>query len=164
MKIPAVLLLFGLPLAAQNVASCPMHKEPGTHQSDVEKHGDVAMGFPHDKTAHHFRLTQEGGAIEVTVREAGDMQNLDAIRMHLKHIATMFAAGNFSIPMFVHSQMPPGVAEMRDRRSDIRYGFEELPTGGIVHIATSNHDVLNAIHDFLVFQIRDHQTGDSERP
>jgi hypothetical protein len=61
-----------------------MHK-PGTHQSDVEKHGDVAMGFPNDKTAHHFRLTQEGGAIEVTVREAGDMQNLDAIRMHLKH-------------------------------------------------------------------------------
>jgi hypothetical protein len=35
--------------------------------------------------------------------------------------------GNFSVPMFVHSQTPPGVTEMTDRRADITYTFEEMP-------------------------------------
>jgi len=62
--------------------------------------------------------------------------------------------------MFVHSQVPPGVTEMKDKRAEISYTFEELPTGGRVRIKTKNHDALNAVHDFLNFQIEDHQTGD----
>jgi hypothetical protein len=58
--IIAVLLFGGLQLAAQDLQSCPLHeehtKEVSQHQTDVEKHGDEAMGFPHDKTTHHFRL------------------------------------------------------------------------------------------------------------
>ena len=80
--------------------------------------------------------------------------------MHLKHIAVVFSNGDFSMPMFVHSQTPPGATEMKDRRADITYTFEELPTGGRVRITTANHDALNAVRDFLNFQIIDHQTGD----
>jgi hypothetical protein len=40
------------------------------------------------------------------------------------------------------------------------YSFEELPDGGKVRVKKSDHDALNAIHDFLNFQIEDHQTGD----
>jgi hypothetical protein len=29
-----------------------------------------------------------------------------------------------------------------------------------IRISTKNHDVLNAVHDFLTFQIEDHHTGD----
>jgi hypothetical protein len=152
-----IVLLCGLSLAAQDM-SCPMHKSQ--HQADVEKHGDMAMGFPHDKTTHHFRISPEGGAIDVTVNDAKDTDDLQAIRMHLKHIAVMFSNGDFSVPMFVHSEVPPGVTEMKDRRADIVYTFEELPAGGRVRIVTANHDALNAIHDFLNFQITDHHTGD----
>jgi hypothetical protein len=35
-----------------------------------------------------------------------------------------------------------------------------LPGGGRVRIKTPNKDALNAIHDFLTFQIQDHHTGD----
>jgi hypothetical protein len=84
--------------------------------------------------------------------------------MHLKHIVSMFSNGDFSIPMFVHSRTPPGVTEMKDKRADISYTFEELPTGGRVRITTENHDALNAVHDFLTFQIADHQTGDTTQP
>ena len=67
----AFLILGALQLAAQDMQSCPMHKEhmkeAAQHQADVEKHGDEAMGFPHDRTTHHFRLYSDGGAIEVTV-------------------------------------------------------------------------------------------------
>jgi len=163
MKNLAFVLLLAGAAMAQDMSSCPMHNK-SQHQAEVESHGDAAMGFPHNQTTHHFRLTIDGGAIEVTVNDPKDTGNLDAIRMHLRHITSMFADGNFSIPMFVHSQTPPGVAEMGYRRSDIAYTFEELPAGGRVRIKTSNQDALNAVHDFLVFQIRDHQTGDTEQP
>jgi hypothetical protein len=164
MKIAIALsLLCGLQLAAQDMESCPMHKEhmkAAQHQADVEKHGDEAMGFPHDSTTHHFRFSSDGGAIEVTVNDPKDVQNLKAIRSHLTHIVTMFSNGDFSIPMFVHGQIPPGVTEMKEKRAEIVYSFEELPAGGAVRISTKNHDALNAIHDFLTFQIADHHTGD----
>lgn len=102
----AFLLLSRLQLAAQDMQSCPMHKEhmkeASQHQADVEKHGDEAMGFPHGKTTHHFRLYSDGGAIQVTVNDSKDSQNMQAIRSHLAHIASMFSNGEFSIPMFVH--------------------------------------------------------------
>jgi hypothetical protein len=55
--------------------------------------------------------------------------------------------------MFVHSQVPPGTTEMKEKRAEIDYSFEELPDGGRVRISTKNHDALNAVHDFLNFQI-----------
>ena len=167
MKTLIALLLFGgLQLAAQDMQSCPMHKEhmeaASQHQADVEKHGDEAMGFPHDKTTHHFRLYSDGGAIDVTVNDSKDSQNMQAIRSHLTHIVTMFSNGEFSIPMFVHDQVPPGVPVMKDKHAEISYGFEELSTGGRVRIKTTNPDALKAIHQFLRFQIEDHHTGDPE--
>lgn len=166
MKILITLLLFsGLQLAAQDMQSCPMHKEhmkaASQHQADVEKHGDEAMGFPHDKTTHHFRLYSDGGAIEVTVNDRQDSQNMQAIRSHLTHIATMFSNGEFSIPMFVHDQVPPGVPVMKEKHAEISYTFEELPTGGSVLIKTTNPDALKGVHEFLRFQIEDHHTGDT---
>jgi hypothetical protein len=166
MKTIIAFLLFGaLQLAAQDMQSCPMHKEPmkeaAQHQADVEKHGDEAMGFPHDKTSHHFRLYSDGGAIEVTVNDIKDSENVQAIRSHLTHIAAMFSNGEFSLPMFVHDQVPPGVPVMKEKRAEISYIFEELQSGGRVRLKTTNPDALKAIYDFLRFQIEDHHTGDS---
>jgi hypothetical protein len=167
MKTVIAFLMFGvLQLAAQDPQSCPLHKEhvkdPAQHQADVEKHGDEAMGFPHDKTTHHFRLYSDGGAIEVTVNDNNkDFQNLQAIRSHLTHIVTMFSNGEFSIPMFVHDRVPPGVPVMKEKHAEILYSFEELPAGGRVRIKTENRDALKAIHEFLSFQIADHHTGDT---
>jgi len=162
----AFLIFSGLQLTAQDMQSCPMHKEhmkeASQHQADVEKHGDEAMGFPHDKTTHHFRLYSDGGAIEVTVKDSKDSQNMQAIRSHLSHIATMFSNGEFSIPMLVHDQVPPGVPVMKEKRAEISYSFEELSAGGRVRIKTPNPDALKAIHQFLRFQIEEHQTGDAE--
>jgi hypothetical protein len=161
----AFLLFGGLQLAAQDMQSCPMHKEhmkqASQHQADVEKHGDEAMGFLHDKTTHHFRLYSDGGAIEVIVNDSTDSKNMQAIRSHLTHIVTMFSNGEFSTPMFVHDQVPPGVPVMKEKRAEVSYTFEELPTGGRVRIKTTNPDGLKAVHDFLRFQIEDHDTGDT---
>jgi hypothetical protein len=163
----ALLLSCGLQLGAQDMPSCPMHKEQANqssqHQAEVDQHGDEAMGFPHDKTTHHFRLYADGGAIEVTANDSKDLENSQSIRAHLTHISTMFSHGDFSVPMFVHDQVPPGVRVMKEKRAEISYSFQELPGGGRVQIKTTNPAALKAVHDFLRFQIEDHHTGDTTK-
>jgi hypothetical protein len=81
--------------------------------------------------------------------------------MHLGHIAKMFAAGNFKAPMLIHDQVPPGVPVMEKLKSDIQYNFEETENGARIRISTHSPQALEAIHDFLRFQIKEHKTGDS---
>ena len=140
-----------------------MHQQHASdaHHALVEKNGDQAMGFPHDKTTHHFRLTAEGGAIEVSASDPGDKADTTAIRSHLSHIATLFSKGDFSIPMFIHGGVAPGVTSMQLLKNKIRYKYEEAPSGGIVMISSADPVAVAAIHDFLRFQITDHQTKDS---
>ena len=162
----ALFLVCGLQLTAQDMQSCPMHQDhagnSASHRAQVEKHGDEAMGFAHDKTTHHFRLYSDGGAIEVTANDPKDLMNIQAIRSHLAHIAAMFTNGDFSIPMFIHDQTPPGVPAMKQKAAEISYTVEELPSGGRVRIKTIDGKALQAVHAFLRFQIEDHRTGDAE--
>jgi len=130
------------------------------HHGDVNQRGDQAMGFSHEKTTHHFQLKADGGAIEVEANSAEDTASRDQIRAHLKHIAKKFAAGDFTAPMFIHAQTPPGVPAMQRLKSEIKYQFQESERGGRVRITTGNAEALKGIHEFLRFQIEDHQTGD----
>lgn len=137
------------------------HEMPGMAQDEMNKRGDKVMGFDHTKTTHHFRLLPSGGAIEVTANSATDTERRDQIRMHLGHIAKMFAAGNFNAPMLIHDQTPPGVPALKELKDQIDYEFEETERGATVRIKTDNSKALEAIHTFLRFQIKEHQTGDS---
>jgi hypothetical protein len=119
------------------------------------------MGFSHEKTTHHFRLFKDGGAIEIEANDPHDKQSRDQIRMHLRHIAKMFATGNFDTPMFIHDQTPPGVPEMQRLKTEIVYKFEQTGKGGRVRISTSNPEASGAVHEFLKLQIKDHRTGDT---
>ena len=131
------------------------------HQGSVAAHGDMVMGFDHDRTTHHFRLTVHGGVIEVSANDPSDAASMDAIRNHLSHISQMFAAGDFDAPMLIHGQVPPGVPVMKEQKAKIRWTYEKTASGGRVVIMTEDARALAAIHDFLEFQISDHRTGDS---
>jgi len=120
------------------------------------------MGFSHEKSAHHFRLLSDGGAIEVFANKPEDSVTRDEIRAHLSHIAQMFTEGDFWLPMLIHNMVPPGVPVMESKRAAISYTFEPTPNGGRVRIATADKDALGAIHQFLGFQIDNHRTGDSK--
>jgi hypothetical protein len=119
------------------------------------------MGFDQRRTAHHFLLFKDGGAIDVSVKDAGDAKNREAIRSHLPHIATMFGSGNFDAPMLVHdSANVPGTKVMAARQDAIRYQYAETSKGGRVTIVTSDPEALDAVHAFLKYQIAEHTTGD----
>jgi hypothetical protein len=123
------------------------------------------MGFDQTKTAHHFRLYDDGGDIEVSVVDPADTQDRDAIRSHLPHIAGMFGDGDFDAPMLVHdSKNVPGTRTMAARKDRIRYRYVETPSGGRLSITTTDRAALEAVHAFLRYQIREHRTGDSTRP
>lgn len=135
---------------------------PMTQQQmdEMNKRGDKAMGFDHLKTTHHFFLASDGGSIQVEANDPKDVQSRDQIRMHLHHISMMFSDGNFAAPMLVHAETPPGVEMMKKLKSEIRYQYKETERGALVRISTGNADALQAIHDFLRYQIKEHMTGD----
>ena len=146
--------------SAQDAANSPT-QESHQHAMDMQHRGDEGMGFSQVKTTHHFILAKDGGVISVEANDAKDTASRDQVRMHLAHIAKMFAEGNFDIPMFVHDQVPPGVPVMKSKKDQIHYRFEESKLGGRVVITSSDLEALTAVHDFLSFQIREHKTGDS---
>jgi hypothetical protein len=149
-RLIAVLLLAGATMLAQE-----------DHHKTVDARGDHVMGFSHEKTTHHFRIYADGGAIEVTTNDPKDAGSRDQIRMHLSHIAGMFADGNFKAPMLIHDQVPPGVPTLERLKTEVIYRYEDTEAGGRVRIATKNKEALSAVHEFLKFQIADHRTGDT---
>jgi len=138
----------------------PASKPKQDSQDAMNARGEHGMGFSQTATTHHFFLKTDGGVIQVEVNDPKDTSNRDSIRMHLDHIAHAFQNGDFDIPMFVHDSVPPGVPEMKRLQKQIRYSYEGTQNGGRVVIATTDKDALNAIHQFLRFQIQEHKTGD----
>jgi hypothetical protein len=137
------------------------HQAQTDHHAGVNQRGDQVMGFSHEKTTHHFRLYTDGGAIEVNANDSKDTDSRDQIQMHLGHIAQMFAEGNFRAPMLIHDQTPPGVPTLQKLKKEIAWRFEKTAKGGRVRATTANDEARGALHEFLRFQISDHQTGDS---
>jgi len=151
------LLLAGAPEADSNaMQGCP-------HASGVDQRGDKEMGFDHDKTAHHFALTSEGGIISAEVVDAADVPSRDAIRQHMAHIARAFTNGDFAMPMFIHDRTPSGVPTMKRLRAHITYVVEDTERGARVVIQTTDPAALKAVYAFLRFQISDHRTGDNSK-
>ncbi len=126
----------------------------------MKERGDHAMGFSQDKTTHHFLLTGTGGFIQVEAKDSSDTVSKDLVREHLRHIAMMFSQGDFSIPMLVHDQTPPGAVEMKQLLSALTFTFEETKSGGRVSINATSPAALAAVQKFLRFQIVEHKTGD----
>jgi hypothetical protein len=120
------------------------------------------MGFSLETTRHHFELLPDGGTIEVDVKDEKDTATRDQIRAHFVHIASMFSANNFEIPMFIHDTVPPGVPVMKEKSKSITYTLQQTANGARIKIHTDDPEALKAVHEFLVFQIRDHRTGDPE--
>ena len=139
----------------------PMSSVSDMQDEKMNERGDHVMGFDHTKTTHHFRLLADGGSIEVGANSPQDTEAREQIRMHLGHIAKMFAAGNFKAPMLIHDQVPPGVPTMQRLKSDIQYKFEETEQGARIRISTISPEALQAVYDFLRFQIKEHKTGDT---
>jgi hypothetical protein len=158
MRIKAILTVLVLASAIQAQQANPQTTEQ--QHAAMMKRGDAGMGFSLEKTTHHFILLKDGGAIQVRANDPKDDTSRDHIRMHLSHIAKMFSEGDFDTPMFIHDTTPPGVPTMEKLHSEIHYQYQQTDIGAKITIATANPKALQAVHEFLRFQIAEHKTGD----
>lgn len=158
----AVLVVAVAPAAAAppDHEGCPMMAKAGSRQAEVDHRHEHTTGVPTEGTRHHFLLAKDGGSIRLGVADEGQTAARDRVREHLQVIARSFAAGDFSMPMQIHDQVPPGVEVMKSSGDAIRYVYSDSPEGGVVTLSTQDPAALAAIHEFLRFQIRDHGTGD----
>lgn len=147
-----ILLVSALTLAAT--------QQTAHDHAQMNHRGAQVMGFDQDKTTHHFLLFEDGGAIDVSVKDAADKQNLDAIRAHLPHIAMKFGQGDFEAPALVHATDVPGTTELAGLKTKVSWKYVETDKGGRVDIVTTDPAALSAVHAFLKYQIEDHKTGD----
>lgn len=163
-RFPLALLMFSIVVLVSGVLTQAQPQAPqsqGSHDHDAMMHrGEKGMGFSQTAATHHFLLKPDGGVISVSANDPKDAASRDQIRMHLTHIARSFSEGNFNIPLFVHDQEPPGVPAMKRLANEIGYKVRETDRGGEVAISSKSAEAVQAIHDFLVFQIREHKTGD----
>ena len=97
----------------------------------------------------------------VSAKQTDDTTSRSQIREHLKMISKDFANGVFASPVATHGEMPPGVAVLREKKTQITYSYEETPDGARVVVTTADASALASLHDFLRYQIREHATGDS---
>lgn len=131
---------------------CPMHAE---HLAEVERRHDAAA-VSHKTSVHKFVVSRDGGAIELRAIDPSDQKTIGAIRNHLREIAADFQKADFSTPEYIHGRTPAGVAVMIEQKGAIRYRFEPLDSGARISIATTSSPALAAIHEFLRFQMHEH--------
>jgi hypothetical protein len=128
----------------------------------MQARGAEAMGVDQYTSSHVFEPLPDGGRI-VLERDVPDSAGVAAIRAHMRVIAERFAAGDFTIPGFVHGQTVPGTAVMTARRGRITYVADTLPRGGEVRITTTDAEALAAVHAFLEFQRAAHHAAMHQR-
>ena len=158
-------LFLAVSLAAARVAAAQTHHEkhhPRRAATDsawaaMQERGRKAMGVDQYTSVHRFETLPDGGRIELQ-RPTADAADVETIRAHLRDIETLFSAGDFSIPGFVHDGAVPGTDVMAGRKDRIQYRFLPLPKGGQLRITTSDPDALAAIARFLEFQRTEHRT------
>jgi hypothetical protein len=166
----AVLAAPAFPSAEQvDPSVCPLH---ATHvgggtarqqaqsghaaHAELEARGAKTMGFDQSRASHHFKLSPDGGSIEVHVNRAADTETRQQVVTHLQDITARFGRGDFAIPTETHAEVPDGVDGMKKYKDDITYTFEPSPAGGRVKISTRNKEALSSVHAFLRYQIREH--------
>jgi hypothetical protein len=118
------------------------------------------MGFSHAMTGHHFHLFPDGGSIEVESDSPDDNASKEAIRRHMQRIAGMFAQGDFSLPMFIHDTVPPGVEVNEARKGSNRLHSREYSQRRSSADYYCKPGSFGGRPEFLRFQIKDHRTND----
>ena len=132
-------------------------QEPHEHHADMDRRGNVAMGFDQAKITHTFTTSDTGGVIQVLAREGSDSVTIEQIRRHLTEISKLFKSGDFSKPLFIHAQNPSGTNVMKARRAHIDYRYEDLSAGGRLTISSEDGEAIAGIHRFLRFQQLEHK-------
>ena len=153
-----------------SVAACkptPGAQSGNAHPSDtgfaaMQARGRMVMGVDQYTSTHVFEDLPDGGRIVLERPDTSDTAGIDAIRAHMRAIASAFRAGDFTKPFQVHAQVVPGTDIMTARAAAIDYEAVDRPRGAEVRILTRDSGAVSAIHAFLAFQRGAHHAAAHE--
>jgi hypothetical protein len=157
-RSPIVYLTLALAACASGASPKPSMSAGDPAFAGVQARGGVAMGVNQYTSRHVFEPLPDGGRIALQ-RDVPDSEGAAQIRRHMREIAERFAAGDFTLPGFVHARVVPGTEIMAARRAAIAYAVDTLPRGAALRIRTADSTAIRAIHEFLAFQRHDHHAG-----
>ena len=113
-----VSLMLALAACAPSAPPKPTMSAGDSAFAGVQARGGVAMGVNQYTSRHVFEPLPDGGRIALQ-RDVADGEGAAQIRRHMREIAGRFAAGDFTLPGFVHARVVPGTEIMAARRAAI---------------------------------------------
>ena len=116
----------------------------------------TVMPFEMEKTIHVFRMTEQGGVMQVVTRNDSASDQVPLIRQHLQHEAAKFGKGNFADPANLHGTAMPGLKELQDSAGKVDVRYHELPNGAEIGFSTADAHLLTAIHRWFGAQLSEH--------
>lgn len=124
---------------------------------EVAKRGIDVMSFNLEKTTHVFSKTVKGGVQQVIARDSANFEQIMLVREHLSKLSQDFMQGDFSDPAKIHGEDMPGLAELREAKSEqMSVVYKELPNGAEIDYSTDNKRLVEAIHKWFDAQLNDH--------
>jgi len=146
-----VLVLSFLLASASAVAATSSERE-----DEVRSRGAEVMPFALEHTLHQFEKDLRGGVQRVSAKP-GHVDEIAAIRTHLREIAERFGRHDFSAPEQIHGEDMPGLATLRAASADeLRVTYREVPDGAEVRYTGLTQAVTDAIHRWFDAQLSDH--------
>jgi hypothetical protein len=142
------------------LVACDSRQDAGEGRTDRQKtvaeRGRSVMPFDLEQTTHRFTPTATGGVQDVVSDQAGDAEQIDLIRGHLRKEAEAFRQGDFADPARIHGADMPGLAALQDGhdRIDVRYG--ERTDGATLTYTAQDPELVDALHDWFEAQLGDH--------
>jgi hypothetical protein len=138
---------------AEDVMSNP---DMGVHQAEVARDGAEVMPFDLARSTHFFDDTRSGGIETITANNKHDTRQTALIRSHLATESKRFSHGDFSDPAKIHGKDMPGLAELANAGDKLHVQYRSLPAGASLTYASTDPDVIAAIHAWFAAQRSDH--------
>ncbi|MEC4748093.1 aspartate carbamoyltransferase [Methylomicrobium sp. Wu6] len=143
-------LFFATSTIAEELAS-PQRME------NVEHRREELVPYAADKTLETFSKTVHGGVMHVIAKTADDSKQVQLIQNYLRQIADAFGKGDFSSSEKMHGANMPGLQQLKTAKTDdIRFEYKGLPNGAQIHFSTEYPQYVQALHEWLDAQIKDH--------
>ncbi len=108
----------------------------------------------------HFKLLADGGYSQLEAQSPADTAAPAFIRTQIQTQVTKFSAGEFGLAGLSPDLIPPGLRQMEKLRTSITFKYQETPRGGRLLFISTDPAAIQAIHDFLRFEIESNRTGD----
>jgi hypothetical protein len=146
-------------IMALALAAAPFAVRADTaHQDMVVEHGAQVMPFDQKQAMHMFLPSASGGVVEIVVHDM-DAAQIALVRSHLLQEAAMFTRGNYSDPAYIHGKTMPGLATLESAATRVAVRYFETPSGAAITLASTDQDLVTAIHQWLAAQQRDHASN-----